>query len=37
MNIFNSSLAANGGPFVSGPKLTIADLAVSMVRIGSAL
>lgn len=28
MDAFSDALAANGGPFVSGPRLTIADLAV---------
>lgn len=39
MNIFNESLAANGGPYVSGKTLTIADLAVdgvvSMITSGN--
>mmetsp|Transcript_65514 Transcript_65514/g.207109 ORF Transcript_65514/g.207109 Transcript_65514/m.207109 type:complete len:204 (+) Transcript_65514:215-826(+) len=39
MNIFNDSIAANGGPYVSGKTLTIADLAVdgvvSMITSGN--
>ena len=31
MTLFAESLAANGGPYVSGPTLTIADLMVDSV------